>query len=74
MAPQWKNGNEYTDWAQLMALKKIDDNTYESLSPAYSPGNFTRAFGGHCYAQAAYAAAHTLQKGFVLHVCMYPPR
>jgi acyl-CoA thioesterase len=65
----WHNGNAYTDFTVLMALTKINEKTYESASPAYSPGGFTRAFGGHAYAQAAYAAAHTVKKGFVLHVC-----
>lgn len=65
----WTNGNAYTPWVQLMSLTKVNETTYESASPAYSPGGFTRAFGGHVYAQAAYAAAHTVKNGFVLHVC-----
>ncbi|KIW03487.1 acyl-CoA thioesterase II [Verruconis gallopava] len=65
--PRWSNGNAYTDFRQLMAVVKINDTTYESASPAYSPGGFTRAFGGHVYAQAAYVAAQTVKKGFVLH-------
>lgn len=68
---EWDNGNAYSDFTKLMSLTKINDNAYESASPAYSPGGFTRAFGGHAYAQSAYAAAHTVKKGFVLHVCTY---
>jgi acyl-CoA thioesterase len=68
--PKWRNGNEYTAFVKLMSLTKINETTYESACPAYSPGGFTRAFGGHVYAQAAYAAAHTVKEGFVLHVCM----
>jgi acyl-CoA thioesterase len=69
-AGPWHNGNDYKSFAELMTLVKIDDNTFESGSPAYSPGGFTRAYGGHVYAQAPWAAAHTVKKGFVLHVCM----
>jgi acyl-CoA thioesterase len=68
-AEEWHNGNEYKAFAELMTLVKISDNTFESGSPAYSPGGFTRAYGGHVYAQAPWAAAHTVRKGFVLHVC-----
>lgn len=70
MPEKWRNGNAYTDFADLMALNKIDKTTFASAAPAYSPGGFTRAFGGHVYAQAAYAAAQTVREGFVLHVCM----
>lgn len=31
-----------------------------------------RAFGGHVYAQAAYAAGRTVPKGMMLHVCPSP--
>jgi len=64
----WLNGNNYKSFQELMSLVKINDNTFESGSPAYSPGGFTRAYGGHVYAQAAWAAAHTVKDRFVLHV------
>lgn len=69
MPEEWENGNEYKSFVELMALAKINANTYESGFPAFSPGGFTRAYGGHCYAQAPWAAAQTVKKGFVLHVC-----
>ena len=51
-----------------MALKQTDDNVFESLSPAWPPAPFKRAFGGHVYAQAVYAASKTVEKGLVVHV------
>jgi hypothetical protein len=66
----------------LMPLRApVDDSTdstsraprgaywiFRSTYPAYSPGGFTRAFGGHVYAQAAVAASRTVKKGFTVHV------
>ena len=83
--PESANGNAYTPFAELMALRRADDGpppaaggaaappTFLSRRPAYSPGGFTRAFGGHVYAQAALAAARTVRPGFVLHVRLPPP-
>lgn len=68
---EWHNGNDYKPFGELMTLIKINENIYESGAPAYSPGGFLRAYGGHVYAQAAWAAAHTVKKGMVLHVCAY---
>lgn len=41
-----------------------------SLSKPFAPGSMDRAFGGHVYAQAAYAASKTVGVGFCLHVCI----
>lgn len=68
MPKAWENGNSYKPFDELMTLVKINDNTYESGFPAFSPGGFTRGYGGHVYAQASWAAAHTVKSGFVLHV------
>ncbi|KAI9872276.1 MAG: hypothetical protein M1830_001828 [Pleopsidium flavum] len=54
-------------FTELMALDRIDDNTFRSIARPWSPGNGDRAFGGHVYAQAAYAASQTVGKGFVVH-------
>lgn len=56
-------------FTELMALERIDYNTYQSIARPWSPGNGNRAFGGHVYAQAAYAAAKTVGAGFAIHVC-----
>ncbi|KAL6244033.1 hypothetical protein RBB50_008902 [Rhinocladiella similis] len=52
---------------RLMALKKTGDDVFESLTAAWPPAPFQRAFGGHVYAQAMYAASRTVEKGLVVH-------
>jgi hypothetical protein len=59
---------------RLMALETLDSDTYRSIAPAWAPGGGNRAFGGHVYAQAAYAAGKTVPKGMMLHVRMSPPK
>lgn len=41
---------------------------FRSLAAPYPPGDGTRSFGGHVYAQSAYAASKTVGKGFIVHV------
>jgi len=64
----------------LMALEKINDSTYRSLTAAFESGGGVhrpwntggpapRAYGGFVFAQAVFAAAQTVAKGFVVHVC-----
>ena len=68
-------------WAKLMALKRLDvgpESINNGNGPGYEmfqgligpvfPAESKIAFGGHAYAQAAYAASKTVMKGFVLHV------
>lgn len=59
----------------LMAIERINDHTFRSLTKAFEPGgdplNKNRAYGGHVYAQAIWAAAHTVLEGFVISVCKY---
>lgn len=69
-------------FVELMALERLQDtevshaNTNEpekierfrSLAAPYPPGHGNRSFGGHVYAQSAYAASKTVAKGFVVHV------
>jgi hypothetical protein len=55
---------------RLMALENLGNDTYRSITPAWPPGNGTTAFGGHVYAQAAYAASKTVSRGMTIHVCM----
>lgn len=49
-------------------LEKIE--RFRSLATPYPPGQGTRAFGGHVYAQSAYAASKTVGAGFVIHVSL----
>ncbi|KAJ9602951.1 hypothetical protein H2200_012731 [Cladophialophora chaetospira] len=60
-------GKKPISWRRLMALKQTGDDVYESLTPAWPPAPFKRAFGGHVYAQAVYAASQTVGKGLVVH-------
>lgn len=61
---------------KLMRLERLDDNTFGSLTRPFVPGakhlGFARAYGGHVYAQSAWAAAQTLNEtsNFLLHVRM----
>ncbi|ETI21227.1 acyl-CoA thioesterase II [Cladophialophora carrionii CBS 160.54] len=60
-------GKKPVSWRLLMALKQTGDDVFESLTPAWPPAPFKRAFGGHVYAQAVYAASKTVEKGLVVH-------
>ena len=60
-------GNKPISWRRLMALKQTGQDVYESLTPAWPPAPFRRAFGGHVYAQAVYAASRTVDDGMVVH-------
>lgn len=69
-------------FVQLMALERLDDTEmihastlepekverFRSLASPFPPGEGNRSFGGHVYAQSAYAASKTVGKGFVVHV------
>ena len=66
-------------WAKQMSLEQLDASTFRSLAGAPYGGNFRRhdgemrprAFGGHVYAQAMYAASKTVPKDFSIHVRLY---
>lgn len=53
---------------ELFHLETIDQNTYISTSPSYCPGGYGVAYGGHVYAQAAWAAAQTVAANMIIHV------
>jgi len=70
-------------FAELMALESLDDAhqqlngiaydpemvyRFRSRATPFSPGDGFMAFGGHVYAQSAYAASKTVDKGFTIHV------
>ncbi|KAF2671098.1 Thioesterase/thiol ester dehydrase-isomerase [Microthyrium microscopicum] len=61
-------------WKQQMAIEEIDITTYRSTTGAPHGPFFTRngelrprAFGGHVYAQAVYAASKTVDPSFLIH-------
>lgn len=64
-------GNVYRPFAELMQLETIDGETFRSIAPPFAPGGpvgVGRSYGAHVYAQAAWAASQTVDKGFLLHV------
>lgn len=70
-------------FVELMALERVGDippsnnveaekvEHFQSIARPYAPGISNAAFGGHVYAQSAYAASQTVSKGFVLHVSIF---
>jgi acyl-CoA thioesterase II len=65
-------GNDYLSFVDLMRLETINDVTYRSTAQPFCPGgnivkSMGRAYGGHVYAQAAWAAAQTVPSNFILH-------
>jgi len=54
-------------FADLMNLETITDDTFRSTTQAYAPSG--GAYGGHVFAQAVWAAAQTVKRGFLVHVC-----
>ncbi|KAG8631891.1 hypothetical protein KVT40_001031 [Elsinoe batatas] len=65
--PPPNDGNEYLPFADMIALEKINEVNYRSKAMPFSPGGSGRAYGGHVYAQAVWAAAQTVAKGYVVH-------
>lgn len=54
---------------KVIELEKIDEWTFRSLVKAYSPtGGENGTYGGHVFAQAAWAAAQTVDEGLLIHV------
>ncbi|PKY08774.1 acyl-CoA thioesterase [Aspergillus campestris IBT 28561] len=67
-----------SSFANLMALKPLGNaevppsqpervELFQSLAVPFTPGSRGVAFGGHVYAQSAYAASKTVKAGFVIH-------
>ncbi|UPX18633.1 uncharacterized protein EKO05_0008926 [Ascochyta rabiei] len=53
---------------KVLELETIDAWTYRSIVKAYSPTSGENGtYGGHVFAQAAWAAAQTVSKGFLIH-------
>jgi acyl-CoA thioesterase len=66
----------FADLMRLEKLNKLDGHDrYQSTELPFTPGLGNRAFGGHVYAQAVWAASQTVNDegrgGFVVHVCMF---
>lgn len=69
-------------FVELMALERLEDfetshagtteperiERFRSLAAPFPPGEGNRSFGGHVFAQSAYAASKTVGKGFLVYV------
>lgn len=70
--PPPHDGNEYLHFEDMIRVEKVDSMTYKSIALPYSPGgqvnDVRRAFGGHVYAQSAWAACQTVDDGYLLYV------
>lgn len=67
--PYFNDKHQVLPFDKVIELEKIDDLTYRSVTQAYSPtGGENGTYGGHVYAQAAWAAAQTITEGLLLHV------
>ncbi|PSN61805.1 acyl-CoA thioesteras-like protein [Corynespora cassiicola Philippines] len=66
--PYFDEQHRVLPFDRLMQLETIDDRTFRSVSKAYSPtGGENGTYGGHVFAQAAWAAAQTVDEGFLIH-------
>ncbi|KAE9962414.1 hypothetical protein BLS_000344 [Venturia inaequalis] len=61
-------------WIKQMSLEKVNETTFKSLAGTPYASFVTRngekrprAYGGHVYAQAAYAASKTVPEDFIIH-------
>ena len=65
----WDLRRHPTSFARMIAIKSLDSDIFQSLSSGYPPTAASRTYGGHVYAQAAWAASHTVDKGMFIHNC-----
>ena len=67
--PYFDDNRHVLPFDKVIELEKIDDRTFRSITKAYSPTDGENGtYGGHVYAQAAWAAAQTVNEGFLMHV------
>lgn len=70
--PLDSNGQEF---AEQISLERVGENEFKSANLPCPGGrrviqgkSYVTTFGGHVYAQSAWAAAQTVPGGFVIHV------
>lgn len=67
--PYFDDHGRVLSFDRVMQLETIGERTFRSVVQAYTPtGGENGTYGGHVFAQAAWAAAQTVQDGFVVHV------
>jgi hypothetical protein len=68
--PYFTEQKQVLPFDKVIELERIDDWTFRSIVKAYSPtAGENGTYGGHVFAQAAWAAAQTVDEGFLIHVC-----
>lgn len=71
--PYFTQDKKVLPFDKVIELERIDDSTFRSIIKAYAPtGEKSGAYGGHVFAQAAWAAAQTVQEGYLIHVSCDP--
>ncbi|KAF2829131.1 acyl-CoA thioesteras-like protein [Ophiobolus disseminans] len=66
--PYFTEQKKVLPFDKTIELEKIDDWTFRSIVKAYSPtGGENGTYGGHVFAQAAWAAAQTVDEGYLIH-------
>lgn len=67
--PYFTEEKKVLPFDKVIELETIDDDTFRSIVRAYSPtGGENGTYGGHVFAQAAWAAAQTVDDGYLIHV------
>ena len=66
--PPGQDPTQPISFSRLMAFKPLGDDRFSSLTPAWSTGEGTAAFGGHVFAQSMWVASKTVADGMVVHV------
>jgi acyl-CoA thioesterase len=67
--PYFTNEKRVLPFEKVIELECVDDRTFRSIVKAFSPtGGENGTYGGHVFAQAAWAAAQTVDEGFLIHV------
>ncbi|CAN9104049.1 unnamed protein product [Alternaria alternata] len=62
--PYFTDDKRVLPFEKVIELERIDDRTFRSIVKAYSPtGGENGTYGGHVFAQAAWAAAQTVEEG-----------
>ncbi|KAI8942603.1 hypothetical protein NX059_000657 [Plenodomus lindquistii] len=66
--PYFTEDKHVLPFDKVIELERIDDWTFRSIVKAYSPtGGENGTYGGHVFAQAAWAAAQTVPEGYMIH-------
>jgi acyl-CoA thioesterase len=67
--PYFTEKKQVLPFDKVIELEKIDNWTFRSFVKAYSPtGGENGTYGGHVFAQAAWAAAQTVEAEYLVHV------